>query len=591
MKLDQIKFKWRGKDFDFTPGKVNYSFHENGYGKTSLLDAIRYGLTGALPKDDVRGCYVELTESSSGMQLYRERGSTTICKFGGINGKKISEKAMNMELEELSGVSHENMKLISSSDIFSRMKPDEFLSLLLQYIPEKLTYEQIISYIDGFTGEMDDYLILYLPDGESFGIQAIDNCAAALQESRRNLKATVTQNKQHIAGLTLTDKQPRSLEDIESELVDLQVRSRMINESDNRLREYEMLSAKRKKQDESIKKYEEWLENHKVDKPDPQLLRAYKMEKAEKEKLSKDKIAEQARGKAMIDSMKNTLDKLNSQVCPISKKLVCTTDKTSVREEVEAYIKQSETTYERYTKEIEELSLRAKELEKLIEQHIENEKQFNLRLRYENELKIMKESLVTVPDKPVKTHATEIKTREAELKAEKQAAIDRITIKKLESINEQTEKEILIYNALVEAFADKGSVKKGILEYYVREFERSCNEQTRFAPGYKVYFKLEDGVKVFAKTPANSEPVYYMGLSSGEKIMVTLLVIDMLNQLTGLKMAFIDNVEQLDRNALENLHDILTSNEFLSEYDHVFVCGVNNQDVLEVFNEPAATRI
>ena len=91
----------------------------------------------------------------------------------------------------------------------------------------------------------------------------------------------------------------------------------------------------------------------------------------------------------------------------------------------------------------------------------------------------------------------------------------------------------------------------------------------------------EDGVKVYAKTPAAAEPVYYTGLSSGEKLFVSFLVLDMLNQLTGMRMAFIDNLEQLDRRTLEYAHSILTSEEFMESYDHIFVCGVDNQDITE----------
>ncbi|MCM1236676.1 MAG: hypothetical protein NC489_41900, partial [Ruminococcus flavefaciens] len=144
---------------------------------------------------------------------------------------------------------------------------------------------------------------------------------------------------------------------------------------------------------------------------------------------------------------------------------------------------------------------------------------------------------------------------------------------------------------LIDAFADKGPVKAGIINYYVKEFGQACNSHSALAEGFEVSFVPEDGVKVYARTPASPEPVYYTGLSSGERIFVSFLVLDMLNQLTGMRMAFIDNLEQLDRRSLEYAHSILTSEEFLESYDHVFVCGVDNQDVMEVFSGDEAVWI
>ena len=38
MQLSKIKvMNWKKKNFDFVPGKLNYCFRQNGYGKTSLL--------------------------------------------------------------------------------------------------------------------------------------------------------------------------------------------------------------------------------------------------------------------------------------------------------------------------------------------------------------------------------------------------------------------------------------------------------------------------------------------------------------------------------------------------------------------------
>ena len=47
MKIKRIRTQnYRGKNFDLEPAKINLFFAKNGTGKTSLCDAVRYGITG-----------------------------------------------------------------------------------------------------------------------------------------------------------------------------------------------------------------------------------------------------------------------------------------------------------------------------------------------------------------------------------------------------------------------------------------------------------------------------------------------------------------------------------------------------------------
>lgn len=590
MKLAKIQVNnWRGKDFKFAPGKLNYMFHENGYGKTSLLDAIRYGLTGTLPKDDIRNCSVEIIEESTGLDVYRERGTSTVCKIGGTNGKKVTEKAANASISDIAGVSSEDMQLISSGDIIAQMRPDDFLALLLKFIPEQLTYSGCISYIKGFTTEMDDILSLYLPNTEEFGIQSVDECAGALIETRKFLKSTIQQNKQVIATLK-TGESKRTLEEIESELIDLQVTERLTQEAIKKTQEYEILSSKREKQVKQIAEREEWLKVNQVGKPDPSNLAALRKERTEKDALRKKLITDQASVAAMIQNLERSISYLNLQTCVISKKLVCTTDKSGVRSELNEVLAKNKSFMEKAAEDIKMCEARIAEIDKAIEKHYADEKRYNTYQRVVNELNTLRESLITLPEKPV-TNKENVTERKKALLNEKEVTTANIHRRKLEKINESNEKELITYNSLIDAFADKGPVKTGIINYYVNEFSKACNSRSDLCPGFRVDFIPDGGVKVYVKTPANNAPVYYMGLSSGEKIISTFLIMDMLAQLTGLRMAFIDNLEQLDRRSLEYLHNILISDEFLDAYDHVFVCGVNNQDIMEVFRNDNAVKL
>lgn len=595
MKLNKIKIhNWNQKKFDFTPKKLIYVFHENGFGKSSLLNALRYAISGSLPKGaDIRDCAVEFIEDSSGLDVYRERvaGSTT-CKIGGPDGNKLAEKQMNAKIAEISGVSPSNMQVISSSDIFSHMKPDDFLALLLEYLPEEFTFQDILAYMPAITEEQSAILERYLcPDGFPFGIGALDLCRDSLNDSRKVKKATIKQNGLQIAALKC-EPTTRTLEDVEADRYDLEAQERMLADNSARLKEYEIAKKKRDEQEAMIKKCEAWLEVRQAIQPDPAAMQGYRAELAQLDKTKSAALTTKASASTTIQRLHSTLQNLESAVCPISKQLTCTTDKTAVRDEISESIKIQNETLEKATKDLETATARIQELNRLMIEEEKKAKAYNNILVTREKIKTIQENLTIVPAKPFAAGKDSLAERRKALEAEKQNILNNVMKKRMEAMNDRLKEEIAQYTVLIDALAEKGPVKEGIVKHYVEDFEEVCNKHAKNSNGYSISFKLDNGVKVYATTPASKQPVYYMGLSSGEKIIVTFLVTDMLNSLTGMRMAFIDNLEQLDRQALEYVHKTITSKEFLEGYDHVFVCGVNNADVLEVFNDKTnVTRI
>ena len=595
MKLKSVKIhNWNGKKFDFAPKKLTYVFHENGYGKSSLLNALRYAITGSLPKGtDIRDCAVEFTEADTGLDVYRERvaGSTT-CKIGGPDGNKLAEKQLNAKIADISGVSPSNMQVISSSDIFSHMKPDDFLALLLEYLPEEFTFQDILAYMPTLTEEQSTILERYLcPDGFPFGISALDACRDALSESRKMKKTAIKQNELQIAAMEY-EPTTRTLEEVEADRYDLEAQDRMFADNNARLKEYEIAKKKRDDQEALIKKCEDWLNVHQVEQPNPETLPACRAELAQLDKTKSVALTAKATAETTLNSLRSTLQNLDRTVCPISEKLVCTTDKTTVKDEISKTIAAQEAAQAKAEKEIEKAEARIRELNEQILAEEKKAKAYNNVRLTQEKIKTLKDTLPILPAKPVATDQASIAERRKALEAEKQNILNGVMKKRMEIMNSKLSDEVAQYTVLIDALAEKGPVKGGIIRHYVEDFESVCNAHAENSNGYRISFKLDNGVKVYATTPASKEPVYYMGLSSGEKIIVTFLVVDMLNSLTGMRMAFIDNLEQLDKQALEYVHKTITSKEFLEGYDHVFVCGVNNADVVEVFNDKTGvTRI
>ena len=96
MELERIRIEnYRGKDFDLCPRKRNLFLGANGAGKTSLCDAIRFGITG-LASEDVRNTSVRILYKN-GMDTERVRGRTNTFK---VNGKRVTEEALNLAVAD-----------------------------------------------------------------------------------------------------------------------------------------------------------------------------------------------------------------------------------------------------------------------------------------------------------------------------------------------------------------------------------------------------------------------------------------------------------------------------------------------------------
>ena len=100
MELERIRIEnYRGKDFDLCPRKRNLFLGANGAGKTSLCDAIRFGITG-LASEDVRNTSVRILYKN-GMDTERVRGRTNTFK---VNGKRVTEEALNLAVADTAGL-------------------------------------------------------------------------------------------------------------------------------------------------------------------------------------------------------------------------------------------------------------------------------------------------------------------------------------------------------------------------------------------------------------------------------------------------------------------------------------------------------
>lgn len=589
MELKRIVIEnYRGKNFDFEPDRVNLFFRENGFGKTSLCDAIRYGLTGLIPKDDVRNTKVRIL-FGNGLDIERSRAKLTSCRMG---GEKVTEAKLNDEIMAAVHNTLDEIKIVSSTEVFSSLKPGDFLKLLLKYIPEQLDFETVIHYFSKPSKEIIDECSLIFPSmPEKFDIDQIQAAYEYFFAERRSLKAILQKREGYLNGLYAV-KPDRTLDAIDQDITNLAVQEKEAASLDKKTREYNTAKQKRDFQELRIKELKQKIKDiGDVKTPDEETLKKLEKKRVDSEKLKLQASGNLATVKNNIQLFERTLAGLDTKKCPISEKLLCTTDKTIVKEEMTELLEKNRKLQADLEHEIkkQDEDLTAYSVDKA--KYDAQRRAYDTLLKYQSDLRVYEENLAVVPDKPqTQLNFKSIEEKKAALSREKKNYEDYQKKTEVQKEVNELRRKIKVYDYIVEALGDKGEVKNAILSYYLSMFSDTCNicAQT-FAPGYELRFEADDGVRTMVKTPKNKDFVSLDALSNGERIITTFVMMDMLNQLSGTKLLFIDNVEALDKDNLIALKNLIENPDFQSRYDHIFICGVNHTSVEEAFNDMIAT--
>ena len=114
-----------------------------------------------------------------------------------------------------------------------------------------------------------------------------------------------------------------------------------------------------------------------------------------------------------------------------------------------------------------------------------------------------------------------------------------------------------------------------------------CNELAeKMFQGKEIYFDVTNGLKVCLKQtlPETGESVIipFEGCSTGEQFRILLIVMDMINQLSGYNILVLDNLDVLDTQAMQAVLEFLHDN---GSYDHVFLAGIDKEEMKQVFEK------
>ncbi len=577
---------------ELIPGKYTISLGKNGTGKTSLIEALRFAMTGEAPdgeliKDGQRDAITKITlENESGeahtfaRMVSRAKNQNAVF----MDGAKTTQKALNTAIESLVGIPVENIKVTSSSELVAAMKPQEFASFILGYTKSTVTLKDVLAAVpdtDPSLREQVESFIKELVPETGVTIETINNANDTFRAFRKDYKDSF--KRQEAQMLELPHEDPG---------FDVKALKDKLRLADDLKKAQDEYNAKKRAYDSSLAALKKW-EKDKAQlqadlaklpdkRPNPIALNTVN------EKLSKlrDSVLNQQKTIAGVEAalrqLNVTRDALSKPICPISPLITCHENKTVAIKDIEDSITATE----------EGLAAIQTELDKSVNEIKESEKQkgeleqekllYEKRCALAKALKTLSDNPPTVPAEPTLPPAGD----ESEL----------LNIKQKISLMEKWEeyKDLVVKHAalqlkvdvceiLCKAFAENGEVRTAIIKKYLGAFETVMNDRAvKFMPGARVQFEAADGVVIkFAKDGVNFH--VYEDLSGGEKAFLLFAILDLLNQLTGCKLLILDEINVMDTDILDSLISFVQANE--SEYDHIFLSGVDFPSITDLFKK------
>lgn len=573
----------------FELDKITALAQPNGSGKTSLINALRFGLTGNSPK----GNMINIGEQSAAVKLILENGSNFSRQVFATKGKSakyyISDKPTNAtELSrfissEMGGVDKKVAKFVSSGELLTSMTSQEFGELLLSYLPETMTAETVISHYPSANEEQKKIIREYFLDKE-FEISELKEFQKFIKGRRDRINEAIS-NCRGALNL-LGDTAPKfTKEELEEKIAaKTKERDELLAIQAN-LNNYNQLLRQEQFRQQELARLDAELANIKgVSHTEDELRLANELVVTARNSAMQTRGAIEALVAAKQD-LDTAIENISKPICPLSDKIVCTVDKRPVTKELEEKRDRLIEDYKVQRAFYEQTLDKIKEYEDRYSQIAFENQQFILMQEKQQEKERLLAQVIDVPQKPEEANSLEGITQELQYLQSQMPIVENYSKKDTYLNNiEKLTKKLEDYQALYVAFSPKGEVKEKITSYYLEEFAEPCNEKAgKLFPGMKLKFITQDGVKVLTDPNDSGEYLEFNSLSGGEQASVMFLLVSMLSSLSGMGIIILDELSVLDDNTFENLIRILKENS--NEYDMCLIALVDHVDMIKTLNK------
>ena len=573
------------EDLQLNAKKLNAIIGKCGSGKSSLLDAIRFALTGKAGKEVIRkGCreasvVLRFSDNSTIERIRRTSENISKC-----NGKSSTKRS----LDEFLTARNMNpcwIESLCSVDWFAGLSSKDLNNFFMTILPLRAKAETVVELVaqldKDLTEKKEKYLMEeILKKQEIFSFNDLANGYNTAYTVRQELKRKYNEM---LPRCTFNETVPaKTREDIEKELNNISQVEAAEKEYSKRLKEY---ASSKKQHDLAIKRLDEMKKE----------LDTYSSCKKPKEETKTQAEADRKLFQVHIkrtneyigtinstlDLLKRTLDNLDKPICPISEKLICTTDKSQLKEELLSLIQKNENALASNKEFLAKCEDQVRKRDDIIADYQKEVYSYEQKTTLENNIsKFIVPEILPEPQKVEKAH----------LEAKKKELLDLLSILSRYEKVQQNKKELAkikdkydLAQFAVKVLDSKIGIPALILQRTLRFFEKKCNEKASLLrEGFQIHFLSDNGITIQV-SPGKGKPFVDMKeVSTGEFVCVAYILMTMIGEATKCHLFLIDNLDRLDTEYLNALLSLLEEDK---KIEQVFLGGVDHADVERTLND------
>ena len=557
------------------PDKINVLLGHCGTGKSSTMDAIKWGLTGKITKEDIRydspeaSIKIIFDDETSIMRTQSAKATNY------VNEKVATEKATNEFLENKFGCSISSIEAMCGASFFKSLSKKDLKSFIIDILPIKASFSKIVELSDDLDEEKISFIKEYLEDEVS--LADIDAAYKTVFDGRK-VKKQVLKNLQEKSKFTkeLPGVTKEELLKRQGEIALIEAK---VNDYKKNLERYNKSLKTRENAEKQLADMKNRLHQYKDIK---QPVEADLQLAIKEKQLFIDAIANAnntiAIMKANVELMQRTLDSLDKPVCPISERIVCTADKSGLREELISLVEMNNKELANGYNFIVRCNEQVDKRDEIINSYNNQLIAWNNKINLENTINAF--ALPEVLDKP-----EEVNGDFAEEKLQIQNMLN-VWYEKDASDQaakniEETVHKVNLYDFAVKFFSANG-IKSKLLEKAVDPLQKMIDEKTQsLRKGFKISLMTEEEFDITI-SPRTGEVVPLNKISAGEFIVTAYILMSVVSQITGVSILMMDNLDNLDSDAARQLMLLLDADE---NFNTIILASVDHPDIIDAISE------
>ncbi len=559
-----------------------------GTGKSSVLEAFRFALTGKFGTNPIHknGPEAKVTVYLNKDVCFArklEKTDTGYLSTAFVNGRKCTQAALNDFIKN-NGIDPDMFEVTSNPYVFSQKTKEEITSVFLNIIPTDLNFDKFaeLAGIDDADAlfELEEAVEALSIDREHIKVEDVEQLYKYFYERRTNINRQLKTYKEKCK--FEPEKPTFSSEEVEKQRVEIATAEAKLETGRKLIKAYEEKSARRTSMLSMIKEKEDKLKKMgEIQPANPEEAEILKSRKEKLEAEINNINVNISTAKSNILSFQKVLANLEGNRCPLSDKLICSTDKTSLKSELNENIQNNQEMLKRLMAELEA----KKKILQTVEGHIQKWKES--KLLYESYTSLKKDieklraQLPDISDKPKAVEEKDL-SKEKELLSRKTEVLVKYNeyLKNKEKADE-LQYDANIYTSIIKATSPKGNLSGDIIRYAAAPFVEYMNSVSeRINSEYAVKLEVNSGLEIMCKNSKSEEYVQFCSLSGGEKILYTFVLFDTINQLRHNRVLMLDDLDRLDSESFTKLLKVI--DEKTDGYDSIVLAMVDHPDLKEI---------